>query len=99
MLLDSCGIQTHDLSAQSVDFRMRTHVFGAKSSPCCAVYALRATATDNLTGASEEMVRAVFKNVYVDDVCCSCESVDAAKSLISQLCSLLKSGGFHLTKI
>ena len=88
----------HDLSVQPVDFRMRTHVFGAKSSPCCAAYALRATATDNLTGASEEVVRAVFKNVYVDDVCCSCKSVDAAKSLISQLCSLLKSGGFHLTK-
>ena len=88
----------HDLSAQPVDFRMRTHVFGAKSSPCCAAYALRTTATDNLTGASEEVVRAVFKNVYVDDVCCSCKSVDAAKSWISQLSSLLKSGGFHLTK-
>ena len=88
----------HDLSAQPVDFRMRTHVFGAKSSPCCTAYALRATATDNLTGASEEAVRAVLKNVYVDHVCCSCKSVDAAKSLILQLCSLLKSGGFRLTK-
>ena len=36
----------HDLIAQPVDFRMRTNVFGAKSSPCCAAYALRATATD-----------------------------------------------------
>ena len=40
----------------------------------------------------------MFKNIYVDDVCCSCKSVDAAISLVSQLSSLLESGGFHLTK-
>ena len=74
----------HHSSAQPVDFGMLTHVFGAKSSPCCAAYALRATATDNLMGASEEVVRAVFETVYVDDICCSCKFVDAAKSLISQ---------------
>ena len=36
-----------DLTEEPLDFRMRTHVFGAKSSPCCAAYALRATAKDN----------------------------------------------------
>ena len=42
-----------DLTHESIDYRMLTHVFGAKSSPCCAAYALRATAHDNLTKASE----------------------------------------------
>ena len=87
-----------DLSQDPVDCRMQTHVFGARSSPCCAAYALRATAMDNLTNADDLVVRTVFKNIYVDDVCCSCKSVDAAISLVSQLSSLLESGGFHLTK-
>ena len=40
----------------------------------------------------------MFRNVYVDDVCCSCKSEDSAIELIDQLRNLLKSGGFHLTK-
>ena len=77
---------------------MRAHVFGPKSSPCCAAYALRATAHDSLTKASETTVRTVLKNVYVDDVCCSYKSADSAIDLIDQLSKLLKNGGFHLTK-
>ena len=66
-----------DLSQDPVDYRMHTHVFGARSSLCCAAYALRATAIDNLTNADDHMERTVFKNIYVDDVCCSCKSVVA----------------------
>ena len=77
---------------------MQTHVFGARSSPCCAAYPLWATAMDNLTNANDHVVITVFKNIYVDDACCSCKSVDAAISLVSQLSSLLESGDFHLTK-
>ena len=86
------------MSQDSVDYRMQTHVFGARSSPCCADYALRATATDHLTNAGDHVVRTVFKNICVDDACCSFKLVDAAISSVSQLSSLLKSGGFHLTK-
>ena len=88
----------NDLSREPVDYRMRTHVLEAKSSPCCTAYALRATAHDNLTKASETTVRTVFRNVYVDDVCCSCKSADSAIDLTVQLSKLLNSGGFHLTK-
>ena len=87
-----------DLTREPVDYRMLTRVFGAKSSPCCAAYALRATAHDNLTNASETTVRTVFRNVYVDDVCWLCKSEDSAIEFIDQLRNLLKSGGFHLTK-
>ena len=72
-----------DLSQDPVDYRMQTHVFGARSSPCCAAYALRATAMDNLTNADDHVIRSVFKKIYVDDVCCSCKSVDAAISFFS----------------
>ena len=88
----------NDLTCEPVDYRLQTHVFGAKSSPCCAAYPLRVTAHDNLTKASETTVRTVLKNVYVDDVCCSCKSADSAIDLTDQLSKLLKSGGFHLTK-
>ena len=89
-----------DLSQDPVDYRMQTHVFGAKSSPYCAAYALRATAMDNLTNADDHVVRTVFKkNIYVDDVRCSCKSVNAAISLVSQLSSFLESGGFYPTML
>ena len=77
---------------------MRTHVFGAKSSPCCAAFALRMTATDNLSGADDETIQTVMRNVYVDDICRSYESVEKTINLVSQLCELLKGGGFHVTK-
>ena len=45
-----------------------------------------------------ETVRAVLKNFYVDDLCKSCASVEQAINFIKQICDLLSSGGFHLTK-
>ena len=88
----------NDLDQPPVDYLMRTHVFGAKSSPCCAAFALRMTATDNLSGADDETIQTVMRNVYVDDICRSCESVEKTINLVSQLCELLKGGGFYVTK-
>ena len=87
-----------DISQAPVVYRMKTHVFGAKSSPCCAAFALRMTASENATGAKQNVVNAVMKNVYVDDVCVSCVTESEASNLVHQLCQLLASGGFHLTK-
>ena len=61
--------------------RMRTHVFGAKSSPCCAAFALRMNGVENATSACEGAVNAVMKSVYVDDVCLSCVSEQEAIDL------------------
>ena len=77
---------------------MRTHVFGAKSSPTCASFALQRTADDNLTGADEMTLQVVRRNIYVDDACFSCESKEVAINCVTQLRQLLKSGGFQLTK-
>lgn len=49
----------NDLDADPVAFRMKTHVFGAKSSPTCAAFALQRTAEDNLSGADEEILQMV----------------------------------------
>ena len=77
---------------------MKTHVCGAKSSPCCAAFALRMTGSENATGAKQNVVNAVMKNVYVDDVCVSCVTESEASDVLHQLRQLLASGGFHLTK-
>ncbi|XP_063067987.1 uncharacterized protein LOC134459559 [Engraulis encrasicolus] len=43
-----------DVTQQPVEFRMTVHLFGATSSPSCASYALRKTATDNQEHFSPE---------------------------------------------
>ena len=87
-----------DLEKPVEEYRMRSHIFGAKSSPCCAAFALQRVAEDNHTGADEETIQTVVSDIYVDDLCKSCVSEGDAIHLIKQLCSLLEGGGFHLTK-
>ena len=71
---------------------MRTHVFGVKSLPCCAAFTLTMIGSENATGAKQNVVNAVMKNVFEDDVCVSCVT---ASDLVHQLCQLLDSDGFH----
>ena len=61
-------------------------------------FALRRTAEDNETNTCEKVIHTVYKNFYVDDLCKSFSTVEEAVEMIKQLCTLLKSGGFHLTK-
>ena len=77
---------------------MKSHVFGAKSSPCCAAFALHQTAMENRTDAGEEVVKTVVSDIYVDDWCKSCATDEEANDLVKQWRSLLASGGFRLTK-
>ena len=87
-----------DLKQPLQELRMRSHVFGAKSSPCCAAFALRQTALDNVVDAEKDVVDTVVSDIYVDDWCKSCSHEQEAIELIEQLRLLLASGGFRLTK-
>ena len=80
------------------DYKMLVHIFGAKSSPCCANKALSMTAQDNERKYSPEVIRTVRRNFYVDDVLKSVPSTEQAVHLTSDLAKLLKEGGFRLTK-
>ncbi|XP_068739665.1 uncharacterized protein [Montipora capricornis] len=80
------------------DYKMLVHIFGAKSSPCCANKALSMTAQDNERKYSPEVIRTVRRNFYVDDVLKSVPSTEQAVHLTSDLTKLLKQGGFRLTK-
>ena len=56
------------------------------------------TGSKNATGAKQTVVNTIMKNVYVDNVCVSCVTESEASDLVHQLCQLLASGSFHLTK-
>ena len=60
-----------DLKQPLQELRMRSHVFGAKSSYCAAL-ALRQTAHDNVVDAGKHVVETMVRDLYVDDWCKSC---------------------------
>ena len=87
-----------DLSKGPKTYQMLVHIFGAKSSPSVAGYALRRTAKDNEKDFSQEAVDAVLKDFYVDDLLKSFADSERAVQVSKQLQELLARGGFELTK-
>ena len=87
-----------DLSKKPKTYQMLVHIFGAKSSPSVAGYALRKTAKDNEQDFSSEVIDAVFKDFYVDDLLKSYGDSGHAVDVSRQLQELLARGGFQLAK-
>ena len=77
---------------------MLVHVFGAKSSPCCANKALLQTADDNELKYGREVADVVRRNFYMDDLLKSTTTTEKATELALKLIDLLAQGGFRLTK-
>ena len=72
-----------DISKSPRDYCLQTHVFGARC--CCAAFAFRKTAEDNLTGFDDKTLIAVRNNIYVDDLCVSCDNIEEASQLSPQI--------------
>ena len=72
-------------------------VFGAKVSPTRANFALLKTAVENKTEYSEAAL-VVQQNFYMDDLLISVQSENEAFNLSKLLVTMLKLGGFKLTK-
>jgi len=72
---------------------MVSHIFGAKDSPSCANYCLKRIADDNKNIFSEEAVKSVQEDFYVDYLLKAIETPSKAISL-----ALLEKGRFRLTK-
>ncbi len=87
-----------DVSQDLVEYKMVVHLFGAKSSPSVANFALRKTAEENRNNASVEAVNTVLRNFYVDDCLKSVPSHVQAVALYNNLTDLCANGGFHITK-
>ena len=78
-------------------YQMQVHVFGAASSSCAVNYALRKCAMDNEL-EFPQAAAAVRSRFYVDDYLDSVDTAEEADALTTSLTSLLKRGGFDLTK-
>lgn len=83
-----------NLSLPPVNHRMLVHVFGATSSPCCAAFCLKQTATQFGTGFNAKTSAVINNDFYVDDCLTSTDSVCDAIQLVDELRRLLKMGGF-----
>ena len=73
------------------------HVFGAKSSPTCANYALHQVAKDNAK-EDENLVKAVQRNFYMDDFLNSVRTPQEEIEIYQKVREILNKGGFKLTK-
>ena len=87
-----------NLDQEPEDYQMLVHIFGATSSPSVCRFALERTAEEHGKSYDSETVNTIKENFYVDDFLKSVDSEKNAVELIKQLTSLLKQGGFHLTK-
>ena len=87
-----------NINVQPRTYQMLVHIFGAKSSPSVAGYAMRRTAEDNKRDFPWEVVDAVWRDFYVDDLLKSFPDVLRAITCSKQLQNLLHRGGFQLTK-
>ena len=83
-----------DPTSSVVVHQYTRHIFGARDSPTCANFALQKTASDNQAEYSNA-ASAVVQKFYMDD---SFQNRDDALKLGRDLISLLKLGGFRLTK-
>ena len=86
-----------DLSAELVEYRMVKHMFGATSSPSVVKLCLKKTAMME-EQKNPEIANVIDRNMYVDDLMKSTETVTDAISLANKVSKQLNKGGFHLTK-
>ena len=77
---------------------MLVHIFGAKDSANCVIYALQRTARDNCADFDSITFETMLKSFYMDDCLKSVEDVDTMIRLATQLIEMCKRGGFRLTK-
>ena len=87
-----------DTSKEVKDFRMTVHLFGARSSPACANFALRQIAKDHKSDYNQTVYDFISKDFYVDDGLHSSESVKEAIDLAQLARQVCASGKVRLHK-
>ena len=90
--------KNNDIDQEVVSYRMRSHIFGASSSPSVSNYCLKQIATDFghlFDSRAEEFVKRSF---YVDDGLISLPSEDELVKVVKDTQALLKKGSLNLHK-
>jgi hypothetical protein len=77
------------------EYILKVHVFGAKSSPSIANFALQQIARDN--ASNNEVANTIMKNFYVDDLLKSVSDEDRTVDLIRIIKETPAQNGFNLT--
>ena len=85
-----------DLSSKPLQFRLRSHTFGAVSSPSIANYALKRAASDAVDDVDPETIYTLQRCSYVDDVMRSFSSVTRAVQIMSEVKKVAHDAGFNL---
>ena len=80
------------------EYQMLVHLFGATSSPSCAGFCLRKTASNFEGSFDPATIETIRKNFYVDDCLKSVPTPQEAIKSTKELCELLAKRSFHLTK-
>ncbi|KRX35328.1 hypothetical protein T06_10432 [Trichinella sp. T6] len=78
-------------------FRFRRVCFGLTCSPFLAMSVTRHHALNHLQGFPLG-ANQVLENMYVDDIVFSVDEDEVARETVRQLLTLMKKGGFQLTK-
>ncbi|XP_068238508.1 uncharacterized protein [Palaemon carinicauda] len=97
-LLRFLWFDNHDLDGDIVQYRMTVHLFGARSSPSVANYALKAAADRFKDKTTEKAAEFIKEHFYVDDGLKSVATVEEAINLAKDIQMICKRGGFHLQK-
>lgn len=79
-------------------YRMTVHLFGAASSPGCANFGLKHLAEQGQGQFSEDAVRFIQRNFYVDDGLASVQSEEEAIQLVKESRELCCTGRLRLHK-
>ena len=87
-----------DLSKEPLPYQMIVHLFGAKSSPSCAAFALLETAKQFEKNYGADVVKIVEKSFYVDDCLITVADENKGIRLVKDFQNLLACGGFRLNK-
>ena len=87
-----------NLNEEPVIYRIKVHLFGATSSPGCAMYGLKKLAKDHGRNFSDNVVQFLIQDFYVDDGLRSCSTVDDAQKLIREAREICSKGNIRLHK-
>lgn len=82
-----------------VDYRMRVHIFGAKSSPACCSFGLKQIAKDYKDECGKKAAEFVMNSFYVDDGLTAEPSISETKDLIQNTQKMVGKGNLELHKI
>ena len=98
-LLRFYWFRNNDPSQELVLYRARTHIFGLKSSPGVASYALKLCALRPLTAEFHLAQNYIHESFYVDDGIGSTTAIADAVQTVSKAVSLLSDYNIRLHKI